>query len=76
MMVVSKRRMLFRLCTEVRQPAAAAWRGSDDLPNWTRHNLPVQATSLEGIDAVFGNPRAWIGLALGLGLCGTGLAYI
>ena len=33
-------------------------------------------TRLDGIDAVFGNTRAWIGLVFGLGLCGTGLAYI
>ena len=31
---------------------------------------------LDGIDAVFGNTRAWIGLVFGLGLCGTGLAYL
>jgi drug/metabolite transporter (DMT)-like permease len=33
-------------------------------------------TSLDGIDAVFRDTRAWIGLVLGLGLCGTGLAYL
>jgi drug/metabolite transporter (DMT)-like permease len=33
-------------------------------------------TSLEGINAVFGSTRAWIGLVFGLGLFGTGLAYI
>jgi drug/metabolite transporter (DMT)-like permease len=33
-------------------------------------------TRLDGIDAVFGNTRAWIGLVFGLGLCGTGLAYL
>jgi drug/metabolite transporter (DMT)-like permease len=33
-------------------------------------------TSLEGIDAVFGDTRAWTGLVFGLGLGGTGLAYI
>ena len=33
-------------------------------------------TSLDGIEAVFGNTRAWIGLVFGLGLFGTGLAYI
>jgi drug/metabolite transporter (DMT)-like permease len=33
-------------------------------------------TSLDGINAVFGNTRAWIGLVFGLGLCGTGLAYV
>jgi drug/metabolite transporter (DMT)-like permease len=33
-------------------------------------------TSLDGIDAVFTDRRAWIGLVLGLGLCGTGLAYL
>jgi drug/metabolite transporter (DMT)-like permease len=33
-------------------------------------------TSLDGIDAVFGDTRAWIGLVFGLGLCGTGLAYL
>jgi drug/metabolite transporter (DMT)-like permease len=33
-------------------------------------------TSLDGIDAVFGSTRAWTGLVFGLGLCGTGLAYL
>jgi drug/metabolite transporter (DMT)-like permease len=33
-------------------------------------------TSLRGIEAVFNNTRAWIGIILGLGLCGTGLAYV
>jgi drug/metabolite transporter (DMT)-like permease len=33
-------------------------------------------TDLAGIGAVFGDSRAWIGLVFGLGLCGTGLAYI
>ena len=33
-------------------------------------------TSLRGIEAVFNDTRAWIGLILGLGLCGTGLAYV
>jgi drug/metabolite transporter (DMT)-like permease len=33
-------------------------------------------TSLDGIDAVFSNTRAWVGLVFGLGLCGTGLAYV
>ncbi|MBB4261347.1 DMT family transporter [Bradyrhizobium sp. CIR3A] len=33
-------------------------------------------TSLDGIDRVFGNTRSWAGLIFGLGLCGTGLAYI
>jgi drug/metabolite transporter (DMT)-like permease len=33
-------------------------------------------TSLDGIEAVFGDTRAWIGLVFGLGLCGTGLAYL
>ena len=36
--------------------------------------LPV--TSLDGIEAVFSDTRAWIGLVFGLGLCGTGLAYL
>lgn len=31
---------------------------------------------LDGIDAVFSDTRAWIGLVFGLGICGTGLAYI
>ena len=34
------------------------------------------ATDRVGIAAVFGDTRAWIGLVFGLGLCGTGLAYI
>ena len=38
--------------------------------------LLFMVTSLDGIDAVFGNTRAWIGLVFGLGLCGTGLAYL
>jgi drug/metabolite transporter (DMT)-like permease len=33
-------------------------------------------TSLHGIGAVFRNTRAWTGLIFGLGLCGTGLAYV
>jgi drug/metabolite transporter (DMT)-like permease len=33
-------------------------------------------TTLDGIGAVFGDTRAWIGLVFGLGLCGTGLAYL
>jgi drug/metabolite transporter (DMT)-like permease len=33
-------------------------------------------TSLHGIGAVFSDTRAWIGLVFGLGLCGTGLAYV
>ena len=33
-------------------------------------------TSLDGIDAVFSDTRAWTGLVFGLGLCGTGLAYL
>jgi drug/metabolite transporter (DMT)-like permease len=33
-------------------------------------------TSLDGIGAVFGDTRAWMGLIFGLGLCGTGLAYV
>jgi drug/metabolite transporter (DMT)-like permease len=36
----------------------------------------LMVTSLDGIDAVFRDTRAWIGLVLGLGLCGTGLAYL
>jgi drug/metabolite transporter (DMT)-like permease len=38
--------------------------------------LLSMVTSLDGIAAIFGNPRAWIGLVFGLGLCGTGLAYL
>ena len=34
------------------------------------------ATSLDGMGAVFNDTRAWIGLIVGLGLCGTGLAYV
>ena len=34
------------------------------------------ATPLDGIDAIFRDTRAWIGLVLGLGLCGTGFAYL
>lgn len=33
-------------------------------------------TSLDGINTVFADTRAWVGLVFGLGLCGTGLAYI
>jgi drug/metabolite transporter (DMT)-like permease len=36
----------------------------------------VLVTSLEGIGAVFDDTRAWTGLIFGLGLCGTGLAYV
>lgn len=31
---------------------------------------------VEGVGAVFADSRAWIGLVIGLGLCGTGLAYV
>ena len=33
-------------------------------------------TSLDGIGAVFDDTRAWAGLVFGLGLLGTGLAYV
>ena len=33
-------------------------------------------TSLHGIGAVFKDTRAWAGLIFGLGLCGTGIAYV
>ncbi|RWL44883.1 MAG: DMT family transporter [Mesorhizobium sp.] len=33
-------------------------------------------TRFPGLGAVFADTRAWIGLVLGLGLCGTGLAYV
>ena len=33
-------------------------------------------TILRGIEAVFNDTRAWIGLIVGLGLCGTCLAYV
>ncbi len=33
-------------------------------------------TDTAGIRAVFSDNRAWIGLVFGLGLCGTGLAYV
>ena len=36
----------------------------------------VLVTSLHGIGAVFTDARAWIGLSVGLGLFGTGLAYV
>ncbi|WP_218585581.1 DMT family transporter [Pseudomonas sp. Marseille-P9899] len=38
--------------------------------------LLLAVTPLEGIGAVFDDSRAWIGLIFGLGLLGTGLAYI
>ncbi|MBB4001198.1 DMT family transporter [Aurantimonas endophytica] len=38
--------------------------------------LLVATTDLDGIGAVIGDTRASLGLVLGLGLCGTGLAYI
>src|SRR4029453_84820 len=34
------------------------------------------ATSLDGIGAVSNDTRAWTGLIFGLGVCGTGLAYV
>ena len=34
------------------------------------------ATSLDGMGAVFNDTRAWTGLVFGLGLLGTGLAYV
>ncbi len=36
----------------------------------------LAASDLHGVGAVFDDTRAWLGLVLGLGLCGTGLAYI
>jgi len=36
----------------------------------------VIATPLHGVEAVFSDSRAWTGLIFGLGLCGTGLAYV
>ena len=33
-------------------------------------------TAVDGIEGVFSDTRTWIGLVFGLGLCGTGLAYI
>lgn len=33
-------------------------------------------TRLDGTAAVFNDSRAWTGLVFGLGLCGTGLAYV
>ena len=33
-------------------------------------------TGSDGIGAVFADTRAWTGLIFGLGLCGTGLAYV
>jgi drug/metabolite transporter (DMT)-like permease len=36
----------------------------------------LMVTNLDGIAAVFRDTRAWIGLVFGLGLCGTGLAYL
>lgn len=38
--------------------------------------LLLATTDLDGIGAVFSDTRASLGLILGLGLCGTGLAYI
>lgn len=38
--------------------------------------LLLLATNLNGIGVVFSDTRAWIGLVVGLGLCGTGLAYV
>ena len=36
----------------------------------------VLGTSLHGMGAVWSDTRAWTGLIFGLGLCGTGLAYV
>jgi drug/metabolite transporter (DMT)-like permease len=36
----------------------------------------LATADLHGIGAVFGDTRAALGLVVGLGLCGTGLAYI
>lgn len=38
--------------------------------------LLLLMTSLDGIGDVFDDTRAWAGLIVGLGLCGTGLAYV
>jgi drug/metabolite transporter (DMT)-like permease len=38
--------------------------------------LLLATTDLQGIGAVFSDTRASLGLVLGLGLCGTGFAYI
>ncbi len=38
--------------------------------------LLLATTDLHGLGAVFGDTRAAVGLVVGMGLCGTGLAYI
>ncbi|WP_457583677.1 DMT family transporter [Ensifer canadensis] len=38
--------------------------------------LLVLVTDFNGLEAVFKDQRAWMGLVFGLGLCGTGLAYV
>lgn len=38
--------------------------------------LLLLVTPLQGITTVFADSRAWIGLTLGLGVLGTGVAYI
>lgn len=38
--------------------------------------LLLVVTPFSGMGAVFQDTRAWVGLVVGLGLCGTGLAYI
>lgn len=38
--------------------------------------LLLVVTPFSGMGAVFQHTRAWVGLVVGLGLCGTGLAYI
>ena len=38
--------------------------------------LLTLVTDFQGLNAVFTDNRAWIGLVVGLGLCGIGLAYV
>ncbi len=72
----SQRRMLLRLCPQVHQPAQSAGRGADDLPNRARHSLPVHGDEPRRDRRRFSRYARLDGLVLGLGLCGTGLAYL
>ncbi|OMI05980.1 EamA family transporter [Bradyrhizobium brasilense] len=36
----------------------------------------LAVTDLDGINRIFSDTRAWVGVVLGLGLCGTSLAYM
>jgi len=72
----SAHRMLVRPCPQVYQPAQSACCSAGDVPSRTCHSLLADGHEPRRDRCGFHNPRAWIGLVVGLGLCGTGLAYL